>query len=58
MSTYAIFTTLLKTGDREDNGTNADVSIQIIGENNETCPIILDNIWRNDFEEGQTDVFN
>jgi len=48
----------VKTGDRKDAGTDANISITLRDANGKTSPEIkLDFIWKNDFERGQTDSF-
>jgi len=47
----------VKTGDLKYSGTDANVSIQIIGENAESSPTTLDHFFHNDFEQGTADVF-
>jgi hypothetical protein len=51
------YTVEVYTGDVRYAGTDANVAIQIFGENGDTGTRQLQNKWKNDFERGQTDVF-
>jgi hypothetical protein len=54
-STYII---RVKTGDKKNAGTDADVTIRLIDEDGETSPLLkLDVRLRDDFERGQWDEF-
>ena len=50
----------VKTGDTNKAGTNAEIKIQIIGEKEylKTEEKIMDNFFRNDFEQGRIDEFH
>lgn len=54
-STYTI---AVKTGDRKEAGTDANVHIVLHGPDGQrTAPTRLDNLFRDDFERGRTDTF-
>ncbi|XP_055957390.1 uncharacterized protein LOC126821030 isoform X1 [Patella vulgata] len=52
-----VYTIAVKTGNRANAGTNARVHVQIIGTTSQTGLIRIDDLKRNDFEQGSTDVF-
>jgi hypothetical protein len=53
------YTVRVKTGDRKDAGTDANVKIRLYDEEGkETKDIKLDVIFRDDFEEGKLDEFH
>lgn len=54
----AQFVIYVKTGDKKNAGTDANVKIKLHGPNgSNTDGLTLDNFFRNDFESGQLDVF-
>lgn len=54
----AQFIIYVKTGDKKNAGTDANVKIKLHDKNgNNTDDLTLDNFFRNDFESGQLDVF-
>jgi hypothetical protein len=48
---------VVKTGNTKAAGTDADVKIQLIGEESATKPTKIDNFFRDDFERGKSDKF-
>lgn len=48
---------VVKTGNTKAAGTDADVKIQLIGEESSTKPTKIDNFFRDDFERGKVDKF-
>ena len=48
---------VVKTGNTKAAGTDADVKIQLIGEDSSTKPTKIDNFFRDDFERGNSDKF-
>lgn len=59
MSIYRVFTVKVKTGDRHNAGTDANVFIRLTDERGKVSPSIkLDNPDVNDFERGKTNTFN
>jgi len=54
----AKFVIYVKTGDKKNAGTDANVKIRLHDDNGkQTDDLTLDNFFRNDFESGQLDVF-
>lgn len=52
------YTIIVKTGDRFLSGTDSTVHIVLHGNTGRaTKPAVLDNLFRNDFEQGATDEF-
>ena len=47
-----------KSEDIKGVGSDAKILIELVGERGRTHRINLDNFWRNDFEDGNTDAFN
>ncbi|XP_028397585.1 allene oxide synthase-lipoxygenase protein-like [Dendronephthya gigantea] len=49
----------VETGDLRGSGTNASVSIKLIGnDGSETSKFTLDKFFHNDFEQGETDTYD
>lgn len=52
------YTIIVKTGDRFLSGTDSTVHVVLHGNTGQaTKPAVLDNLFRNDFEQGATDEF-
>ena len=53
------YTVIVKTGDRFLSGTDSTVRIVLHGDSgNSTQPRVLDNVFRDDFEQGAIDKFS
>jgi len=51
------YTFVVKTADQKFAGTDSTVSVQLIGEHGTSDFKVLDNLHKNDFEQGATDHF-
>ena len=47
----------IKTGNRDDAGTDANIFAQIIGTKGNSAEVYLDNVGKNDFEKGSEGVY-